>query len=258
MRVVVPIKQVARIDDDDALLADGSGVNPDALEHELNEWDRFSVEAALQLAEEGDEVVVVTVGEPEAEVALLVCLAQGADRGVRVWDDGLGDLDPLATARILAAGVAREEPDLVLCGVQSSDGVNGATGVALAAHLALPRVAVVKGIEREGQNLLVERELEGGLLETIRVPLPALLTVQTGINEPRYATLRAIKQAAKKPLDVFDLDGLGIDAGTVADAAGSHTRRYLKREAGEGAEILSGSPDEVAGRIAEIIREAIR
>jgi electron transfer flavoprotein beta subunit len=154
--------------------------------------------------------------------------------------------------------VAREEPDLVLCGVQSSDGVNGATGVALAAHLGFPRVAVVKKIEREREGLLVERELEGGLLETIRVPLPALLTVQTGINEPRYATLRAIKQAANKPLEVVDLDGLGIDAGAVEGAAGSWTRRYLKREAGEGAEMLSGSPDELAERIAEIIREATR
>ena len=258
MRIVIPIKQVTRIDDEDALFADGSGVDPEALEHELNEWDRFSVEAALQFAEENDEVVVVTVGEPAADDALLACLAQGADRGIRVWDDRLGDLDPLATARVLAAAVGREEPDLVLSGVQSSDGVNGATGVALAAHLKLPRVAVVKRIEREEGGLLVERELEGGLLETIRLPLPALLTVQTGINEPRYATLRAIKQAAKKPLEVFDLDGLGIDAGTVAAAAGSRTRRYLKREAGDGAEILSGSPDEVAGRIAEIVREAIR
>lgn len=258
MRIVVPVKQVARIDDDDALLEDGSGVDPDALEHELNEWDTFSVEAALQVAEEGDEVVVVTVGEREAEEALLTCLAQGADRGIRVWDQRLGDLDPLATARILAAAVERESPDLVLCGVQSSDGVNGATGVALAAHLKLARVAVVRKIERDGQGLVVDRELEGGLLESIRVPLPALLTVQTGINEPRYATLRAIKQAANKPLTVLDLDELGLDPEAVAGASGSRTRRHLKREAGEGAQMLSGSPDEVAGRIAEIIRESTR
>jgi electron transfer flavoprotein beta subunit len=258
MRLVVPVKQVARIDDDEALLADGSGVDPDALEHELNEWDTFSVEAALQLAGEGDEVVVVTVGTPEAEEALLSCLAQGADRGIRVWDERLGDLDPLATARVLAAAVERESPDLVLCGVQSSDGVNGATGVALAAHLGLPRVAVVKAIEREGEGLLVDRELEGGLLESVRVPIPALLTVQTGINEPRYATLRAIKQAANKPLDVLDLDALGLDPETVASAAGSRTRRLMEREAGEGAEMLSGSPEDVAARIAEIIQEATR
>ena len=133
---------------------------------------------------------MVSVGGEEAEEGLRACLAKGADRAVRIWDDALEGADPLAVARVLAPAVERESPDLVLCGVQSSDGVYSATGVALAEHLGLPRVAVVKALDYDAGagTAAVERELEGGLVELLRVRLPALLTIQTGINEPRYAT----------------------------------------------------------------------
>ena len=258
MKIVVPVKQVAALDDEFELLDDG-GVDPDFVEWELNEWDTFSLEAAQQIGEAaGDaEIVVVSVGDEEAEEGLLACLAKGADRGVRVWDDALEGADALAVARVLAAAVERESPDLVLCGVQSSDAVNGATGVALAAHLDLPHVAVVKALEVSDGTVTVDRELEGGLVEVLRVELPALLTIQTGINEPRYATLRAIKQARDKPLDVVGLDDLGLDDDAVAAAAGARVRRLGHHEKGEGAEMLSGSPDEIAARIAEIVRERV-
>src|SRR5579859_4142236 len=171
MKIVVPIKAVAALDDEFELTGDAAAVDPDYLEWDLNEWDSFSVEAALELrdaAGEG-EVVAVTVGDEDAEDALLSCLAKGADRGVRIWDDALDGADPMAVARVLAAAVARESPDLVLCGVQSSDAVNGATGIALAGLLDLAHVAVVKRIERDGDALTVERELEGGLIEVVRV-----------------------------------------------------------------------------------------
>jgi electron transfer flavoprotein beta subunit len=258
VKIVVPVKQVAALDDEFELLDDG-GVDPDFVEWELNEWDTFSLEAAQQIGEAaGDaEIVVVSVGDEEAEEGLLACLAKGADRGVRVWDDALEGADALAVARVLAAAVERESPDLVLCGVQSSDAVNGATGVALAAHLDLPHVAVVKALEVSDGTVTVDRELEGGLVEVLRVELPALLTIQTGINEPRYATLRAIKQARDKPLDVVGLDDLGLDGDAVAAAAGARVRRLGHHEKGEGAEMLSGSPDEIAARIAEIVRERV-
>ena len=168
---------------------------------------------------------MVTVGDEEAEEGLLSCLAKGADRAVRVWDDALADAEPLAVARVLAAAVEREAPDLVLCGVQSSDAVNGATGVALAGYLDLPHVAVVKQLDWDAASgtATVERELEGGLVEVLRIRSPALLTIQTGINEPRYATLRAIKQAREKPLEVVGLDELGLDEAAVQAAAGSRT-----------------------------------
>jgi len=260
VKIVVCVKQVAALDDDFELLADGSGVDPDFLQFDLNEWDAFSLEAALQLRE-GDggdgEVVVVTVGDEESEEALLGCLARGADRAVRVWEESLQDADALAVAQVLAAAVKGEAPDLVLCGVQSSDAVNGATGVALAGYLELPHVAVVKQLDYDpaGSTATVRRELEGGLVEVLRVHTPALLTIQTGINEPRYANLRAIKQAREKPLQVSTPEELGLEPGAVAAAAGARRRRLAPPDRGEGAEMLAGSPGEVATRIVEIVRE---
>jgi electron transfer flavoprotein beta subunit len=261
MKIVVPVKQVAALDEEFELLDDGSGVDPDFLEWEVNEWDTFSLEAALQIREraggDADEVVVVTVGDEEAEEGLLSCLAKGADRALRVWDESLQDADVLAVARVLAAAVGRESPDLVLCGVQSSDAVNGATGVALAGYLDLPHVAVAKRLDYDvaQATATVERELEGGLAEVLRIKAPALLTIQTGINEPRYATLRAIKQAREKPLQVIGLAELGLDGDAVAQAAGSRTVALKTPDRGAGAEMLNGSPAAVAARIVEIVQE---
>ncbi len=259
MKIVVPVKQVVALDDEFELLDDGSGVDPDFVERDLNEWDAFSLEAALQLRESnGDgDVIVVTVGDEEADDALLGCLARGADRAVRVWDDSLAGADPLAVAKVLSAVVGREQPDLVLCGVQSSDAVNGATGVALASYLEMPHVAVVKHLDYDaaGSTATVKRELEGGLVEVLRVRTPALLTIQTGINEPRYANLRAIKQARDKPLDVSTPDEVGVDSDALAAAAGSRRRQLRTPDRGGGAEMIDGSPSEVAARIVEIVRD---
>jgi electron transfer flavoprotein beta subunit len=262
-KLVVAVKQVASLDEDFELL-DGGQVDPDFLQWELNEWDSFSVELALELREgldgDGHEVVAVTVGDEDAEEALRSCLAKGADRAVRVWDESLADADALAVARVLAAVVQRESADLVLCGVQASDSANGATGIALAGYLDLSRVAVVRRAQYDAGSatLTVERELEGGLAEVVRVGTPALLTIQTGINEPRYATLRAIKQAAEKPLEVTGLDQLGLAREVVAAAAGSRRTALVTPERGDGAEMLDGPPVAVAARIVELVQERMK
>ena len=251
MKIVVPVKQVAALDDEFELLDDGSGVDPDFLELDLNEWDAFSLEAALQLREAaGDgEVVVVTVGDEEAEEALLGCLARGADRGVRIWDESLAGADPLAVARVLAAAVERESPDLVLCGVQSSDAVNGATGIALAGYLGLPHVAVVKQLDYDAAARRRRSSASSRVAwsRCCASRTPALLTIQTGINEPRYANLRAIKQAREKPLAV---DDPGRRSGSMPAAVAAARRLapagLAHPERGEGAEMIDGSPAEVA------------
>ena len=261
MKIVVPVKQVAALDEEFELLDGGLAVDPDFVEWDLNEWDTFSLEAALQIREsaggDGHEVVVLTVGDEEAEEGLRSCLAKGADRALRVWDESLRGADVLAVARVLAVAVERESPDLVLCGVQSSDAVNGATGVALAGYLDLPHVAVVKRIEYDpvASSATVQRELEGGLVEVLRVRTPALLTVQTGINEPRYATLRAIKQAREKPLEVSGLAELGLGGEVLEAATGSKHVRLATPDRGAGAEMLGGPPATVAARIVEIVKE---
>jgi electron transfer flavoprotein beta subunit len=261
MKIAVAVKKVAVLDEDFELTDDGRDVDPDAIEWELNEWDSYSLEAALLLrdASEGSEVTAYTVGDEEAEEPLLGCLARGADSAVRIWDERLADADALAVATVLAAALRADLPDLILCGVQSADAANSATGVALAGLLDLPHVAVVKSLELDASeaSATVGRELGGGVIETVEVDLPALLTIQTGINSPRYATLRAIKQARAKPLREVGLDELGIAWEQVEAAAGSRVRRLYSPDAADHAEMIEGDASQVAARIADLIKERV-
>ena len=251
MKLVVCVKQVGSLGDEVEFTDDERDVDPDYLDYALNEWDSFATEEALRLREAaGDgEVVAVTVGDEDAEDALRRALAMGADRGIRVWSDELAGADPITVARALAEVVRAEGADLVLCGVQSSDAVQAATGAALAEVLDLPRAAVVTKLELGNGTATVHRELEGGLVDVVEVDTPAVLTIQTGINEPRYATLRAIKQAEQKEVEVREPGDLGTPAARV--------RRMFVPPKGEGAEMLDGDPSAIAGRIKEIVAERI-
>jgi electron transfer flavoprotein beta subunit len=226
--------------------ADGRAVDPDYLDRALNEWDACATEEGLRIRErlgEG-EVVVVTVGDEEAEAALRRCLAMGADRAIRVDAE---PLDPVSTARALAPVVAAESPNLVLAGVQSADSVQGSTGTALAELVGLPQVAVVTRLEWNGSGpATVDRELEGGLVDVVEVDTPALLAIQTGINQPRYANLRAIKQA--------DQEEIAVVAAETGEPA-YRVRRMFTPPRGEGAQLLDGGPEQVAERILELVRE---
>lgn len=259
VKIVVPVKQVAVIDDEVELNEAGTGIDLDSVDSTLNEWDTFSVEAALQLrdASGGGEVITVTVGDARASEGLLTCLAMGADRAVRVWDDDLGQTDALGTARILVPVVEREDPDLILCGVQSSDWRSGATGAALAGLTGRPHVAVVTKIELDDTVLTVERELEGGLIEVVRIAPPALLTVQTGLNQPRYANFRARKLARQKQMETLSLGQLSIDQMAVQAIAGSRVSTLAPAESGSQAEMIVGDAHVVAERIVAVLKEKI-
>ena len=248
MKTVVCIKQVLQLGDEVEFTDDGLDVDPDYLDPALNEWDSFATEEALRLRERlGGEVVLVTCGPKESEAALRRCLAMGADRAIRL--EGV-DRDPFSVARALADVVRAENADLVLCGVQSSDAVQAATGTALAELLDLPRAAVVTKLEYSGSGTaVVDRELEGGLVDRVEVDTPAVLTIQTGINEPRYANLRAIKQAEQIEIDVRGAAGGGMPAYRV--------RRMFVPERGEGAEMIDGNPAEIAARIASLVKERL-
>jgi electron transfer flavoprotein beta subunit len=251
MKIVVCIKQVATLGDEVEFTPDGRGVDPDYFEYALNEWDTYATEEAVRLKEAGDgEVVVVTCGDEESEAGLRRCLAMGADRAIRVESGELEPCDPISTARALAEAVRAEGPDLVLCGVQSADAVQGATGTALAELLGLPRVAVVKNLDYSADGAVVHRELEGGLVDVMEVQTPALLTIQTGINEPRYATLRAIKQAEQQEIEVLDLPDTGPPAARV--------RRMFVPPRGQGADMLGDDPGDVAAKIKQLVEERMR
>jgi electron transfer flavoprotein beta subunit len=250
LKLVVCVKLVKVLGDEVEFTPDGLDVDPDYLEHALNEWDACALEEALRIRERlGEaEVVAVTAGDKRSEAALRRCLAMGADRAVRVESTVL---DPMSTARALAAAVAPESADLVLCGVQSSDSVQGSTGTVLSELLGLPRVAVVKKLDWGGSGpATVQRELEGGLIDVVEVDTPAVLTIQTGINQPRYATLRAIKLAEQQEIAVI----AGPDVGEPA----YRVRRMFAPPKGEGAQMLKGSPGEIAGQIAVIIKERLK
>ena len=249
MKVLVAVKQVAVLGDEVEFTEDDRDVDPDYLDFALNEWDSYATEEALRLVEAAGsgEVVVVSVGDEDAEDAMRRCLAMGADRGIRV--EAERDLDSIQVARALAEVVQNESPDLVFTGVQSSDSVQAATGGALAGLLDMPSVAVVTKIELGDGKATVNRELEGGLVDVVEVDTPAVITIQTGINEPRYATLRAIKQAEEKEIDVRPQGDLGDPAQRV--------RKMFVPPKGEGAEMLDGGAAEVAQRIKQIVDEKI-
>jgi electron transfer flavoprotein beta subunit len=247
MRIAVCVKRVGALGDDVEFSADGRDVDPDYLDYSLNEWDRYALEEALRLRDtHGGEVVAVTVGDEETEAELRECLAMGADRAVRVWSEELRYAhDPFMLARALAAGL--DSPDLVLCGAQSADAVQGATGGALAGVLDLPCVAVVTKLEVDGDRARVHRELEGGVVDVVEVALAAVLTIQTGINEPRYVTLRAVKQVQGMEVELVEPHEVGAPAYRVEGMVLPERRRAAS---------LGEDPGEVARRILELVGEA--
>jgi electron transfer flavoprotein beta subunit len=258
MKILVAIKQVVALDDDFELEEGAAAIDDDYVDRSLNEWDAFALEAAVQLVEHADgEVVVVTVGDEETDEALRACLARGAQRALRIDVGGLDALDSLSVGRILAAVADREAPDLLLVGVQSSDEASGATGAATAGYLEWPRVAVVNALTPDGDGMRVDRELEGGVVERLRVRTPCLLTVQTGTNEPRYASLRALKQAAAKPLDVLTPGDVGVSAEGLSAVPTARTRALRREDTANHAVMLGDDASAVAGRIVEIVKERL-
>jgi electron transfer flavoprotein beta subunit len=257
MNVLVAVKQVARLRDDFVLEHDGARPGPEALDWRLNEWDELALETALALVDSsGGELLVASVGPEQAEAGLRACLAKGATRALRVWGDSLEDADALAVAELLAALARREQPELIVCGVQSSDAAAAATPAALAGLLDLPRVAAVGGARREQDDLVVERELEGGAVEVLRIGLPALLSVQSTPGRPRQANLRAIKQARSAPLETLVPEDLDLDEARLREATGARLVRLSEPARGSGARMLDGPPVEIAACIAEIITVA--
>jgi Fe-S oxidoreductase/electron transfer flavoprotein alpha/beta subunit len=250
-RILVTVKHVAKLGDEYGFTDDGRDVRREFMEFGLNEWDDAALEEALLCIEKlgGGEVVAVCVGDSDADTSLLKALAKGAHRAVRIWDPSLSNADPITISRAIAGIAKAEDPDLIFTGVQSGDQAHGATGTALARILDLPHAAVVVGFEWDGNGpLKVTRELEGGLRHSFDLKAPAVVAIQTGINTPRFATMKMVKQAKQKPLVV--VDGAGVADGS----AGYLVRRMYIPEQTK-AEMLTGSPAEVAKLIASIIRE---
>jgi len=252
-RFLVAVKHVAKLSDDFRVADGARDIASDYFDYQLNEFDDVALEQALKTAESfrDSEVVVVTVGSAGAEDTLRKALAKGAHRGLRIESGTLGFADPLAVARLLAGIVVAEQPELVFCGVQSSDQANAATGSALARLVGYACAAVAVATEWDGGGMMcVTRELEGGLRHEINVPVPAVITMQAGANIPRYATMRMQKDAKTKPVvdvtpEAADLAPVGGDVGTIALPS-------VKR-----ATILAGNPDDTAREVLNLVRKHI-
>jgi electron transfer flavoprotein beta subunit len=211
MKVLVPVKRVIDYNVKARVKPDQSGVDLANVKMSMNPFDEISVEEAVRLKEKGvaTEIVAVSIGPSQAQETLRTALAMGADRAILV-DAGAADLEPLAVAKVLKKLVEDEAPEAVIIGKQAIDGDNNAVGQMLAALLDWPQATFASAVEIAGGKAKVTREVDGGL-QTLEVDLPAVITVDLRLNEPRYASLPNIMKAKKKPLDVKALDSLGVD-----------------------------------------------
>lgn len=257
MKIVVAIKQVPERDAPVRIAADGKWMEESDLTWGMNEPDAHALEEALQLKEKSGgadgEVVVVSAGPERVAAALREALAKGADRAIHILCEDLGERDALGVAKLLAAAIEPEHPDLVLTGLQSEDLGLGQTGVILAELLGLPHATLILHIEKNGAGITVKRELEEGWFQKIEMPVPALVTMQSGGNKLRYATLMGIKRAKTKELRTVNAAEFGGAAPAVVRLEQVSAPKKQKKT-----QILSGSPQEAAAALVEKLTSEAR
>ena len=248
MKVLVPVKRVIDYNVKVRVKADGSGVDLANVKMSMNPFDEIAVEEAIRLKEAGkaDEVVAVSIGVKQAQETLRTALAMGADRAILVVaaDDVHQDIEPLSVAKILAGVVKEEEPGLVIAGKQAIDNDMNATGQMLSALLGWSQGTFASALDVDGDNAVVTREVDGGL-QTIKVRMPAIVTVDLRLNEPRYASLPNIMKAKKKPLEEKTAEDYGVDVTPRLEAV--KTGEPPARKAGE----MVGSVDELVEKLKE-------
>ncbi len=251
MKIVVCIKQVPARDSQLRVAPSGAWIQEADLSYEINEPDAYALEEGLQLKEKhGGEVVVLCAGPARAAQTIREALAKGADRAIHIEEEDLGAFDPLSAARLLAGALGPEKPDLVLTGLQSDDLGYGQTGVILAELLGLPHGTIIMQVEKLDGSIRVKRELEDGWFQHVEMPLPALLTIQSGINKLRYATLMGIKKAKSKEVRRVTAADLG---GSPAAGSVQLSRVYLP-ERTKRTQLFEGPPKEAAAKLVEKLK----
>ena len=256
MKVMVCLKQVPHQDARLDVNADGTWIKEDNIKFEINSYDTYAVEEALRLKDAGDaEVIVVSIGPDRVTQALRTALGMGSDRAVHVNDAAAQGADALGIAKILAAVAKEEGADVIFAGLMAEDDNASAIPPMIAELLGYPSATGVLATDFSGDSVTVERELEGGALEVVELPKPCLIAIQSGANQVRYASLKGIMQAKKKPVDVKTLADLGLaDSASAAQNKTTVNKVYVPVK-GDTAEILSGSTDEVVGQLVTKIKE---
>jgi electron transfer flavoprotein beta subunit len=257
MEILVCIKRVPDISENEIEVnRDGTDIERDDLVYSVNEWDNYAVEEAIQIRDKvGGSVTVVTVGDEEGEEVVRREMAMGADHGILLSDEAFKGSDGKGIASILKAEVEKGNYDLILTGAQADDGA-GQVGGMLAAMLDRPFASLVNLIEVvDDKKIKVGREIAGGNQEMNEIDLPCVLSIQTGINEPRYVGIRGIRKVASLEIPVHAAKDLGIAAESVGEPA-ARTKRldYFVAEPGEGAEILEGSTEEIIDKLIELLK----
>ncbi len=257
MEILVCVKRVPDpAENEIELNSAGNDIDRDDLVYSVNEWDNYAVEEALQIVDKvGGSVTVVSVGDEDAEEIVRREMAMGADKGLLLSDEAFENSDGKGIAAILKAAVEKGSYDLILTGAQADGGAAQAGGM-LAAMLDYPYASLVNVIEvGDDKAIKVGREIEGGTQEMNSIDLPCVLSIQTGINEPRYVGIRGIRKVASVEIPTWGAADLGIDPSTVGDK-GAKVKRidYFMPELGEGAEILEGSSDEIIAELVERLK----
>ncbi len=257
MDVIVCVKHVPETAEAELKIdASGKAVEKTGLVYDINEWDDYALEEAVRIREkQGGSVTAITIGPDDSDSTLRKCLARGADKAIRLADPKFEGSDGYAIAKILHSVIKTMQYDLVLTGMQAGDDGSAMVGPILAQLLGIPHATMVKKLELGTGTAKANRELEGGLEEQVEVKLPALFSVQTGINEPRYVSIMGIRKAMQKEIKIMSLADTGLSENDVG-LAGS----WLKIEklyvppVEKQAEFLKGTPDEMAAKIAEILK----
>ncbi|MGH9775812.1 MAG: electron transfer flavoprotein subunit beta/FixA family protein [Candidatus Acidiferrales bacterium] len=252
MKIAVCVKQVPA--KDAPLSISGNWIREADIGFETNEPDGYALEEALRLKEKhGGEVTAISMGPERAKQTIKEALAKGADRGIHISDDQFYVLDPLCSARSIAAALSKENFDLILTGLQSDDHGFGQTGVLLAELLGLPHATIIMQIEANDGRMKLKRELEAGWFQWIELPLPAVLTIQSGINKPRYATLKGIMAAKKKEIVTVPRASLGVDSTLTQRVERIYVPQKTKKT-----EFLTGTPKEMAAKLVEKLKHEAR
>ena len=254
MKILVCMKQVPQKDAALKLNDTGTWIRED-ISYEVNEPDAYALEEALRQKEKhGGEVVAITAGPARAQQVLREALAKGADRAIHLEDDKFVTLDPLNIGKAIAEAIKGEAFDLVFTGLQSDDYGYAQTGVLLSQLLGWPHATIIMQIEKADGGIKVKRELESGFFQYVAMPLPAVLTIQSGINKLRYATLIGIKQAKNKPLRKVSWDEVRP---ALADSLQKIERLYIPQKTKK-TEFLSGTPAEMARQLAYKLKNEVR
>jgi electron transfer flavoprotein beta subunit len=254
MKILVSIKQVPARDSQLRIDAGGHWIQENDLSFEINEPDAYALEEALRLKEKhSGEVVALCAGPARASQTIREALAKGADRAIHIEEENLAAFDMLGVARLLSKAAESEKPDLILTGLQSDDLGYGQSGVVMAELLGLPHGTIIMAVEKIDSGIRVKRELEDGWFQNVEMPLPAVLTIQSGINKLRYATLMGIKKAKTKEVKRLTAAELGVSASPAA----SIERVYLPQRSKQ-TQIIDGSAREAAAKLVEKLRFEVR